>query len=162
MIEVDDSRVAAAIARLSVSVKDFRPALRSVGQDLVENIRLCFRDSKSPWGDKWADLSPVTIALRRKNSDKPLLDTGVLRNSFTQKVTANELTVGTNKVYAKTQQFGAARGQFGTTWRGAPIPWGNIPPRPFMPIDPSGEADLPPDWMDDVIDSLEYHIDPDN
>ena len=39
---------------------------------------------------------------------------------------------GTNVVYATTQQFGAARGEFGATRRGRPIPFGDIRARAFV------------------------------
>ena len=41
---------------------------------------------------------------------------------------------GTNKVYAATHQFGAERGEFGADRRGRPIPWGDIPARPFLGV----------------------------
>jgi phage virion morphogenesis protein len=42
--------------------------------------------------------------------------------------------VGTKIKYAAVQQFGAKAGAFGATRRGAKIPWGDIPARPFMGI----------------------------
>lgn len=35
-------------------------------------------------------------------------------------------------IYAGSQQFGAAKGSFGNTKRGSPIPWGDIPAREFL------------------------------
>jgi phage gpG-like protein len=35
--------------------------------------------------------------------------------------------------------FGARQGAFGRTRRNGPIPWGNIPARPFLPISENGE-----------------------
>jgi len=35
-------------------------------------------------------------------------------------------------VYAAVHQFGAAQGAFGNTSRGSPIPWGDIPARPYL------------------------------
>jgi phage gpG-like protein len=40
--------------------------------------------------------------------------------------------VGSPMEYAAVQQFGAGKGEFGRTKRGAPIPWGDIPARPFL------------------------------
>jgi len=40
------------------------------------------------------------------------------------------------------QQFGAKKGQFGKTRRGAPIPWGNIPARPFLGVSVSDRSDI--------------------
>jgi phage gpG-like protein len=42
--------------------------------------------------------------------------------------------VGSSLEYAAVQQLGARRGQFGRTRRGAPIPWGDIPARPYLGI----------------------------
>jgi len=50
---------------------------------------------------------------------------------------ATSASVGTNLKYATTQHYGAKQGQFGhgnyKTKQGSfPIPWGDIPPRPFF------------------------------
>jgi hypothetical protein len=37
--------------------------------------------------------------------------------------------------------FGAKQGAFGRTSRGGPIPWGDIPARPLLPIDEQGNMD---------------------
>ena len=42
------------------------------------------------------------------------------------------MLVGSGRVYAGTHQFGAKRGAFGRTAKGGPIPWGDIPARPFL------------------------------
>ena len=57
-------------------------------------------------------------------------------------VSGNQLTVGTNTRYGAMQQFGARKGQFGRTSRGAPIPWGNVPPRPWLGISTSDRAEI--------------------
>jgi len=43
---------------------------------------------------------------------------------------------------AATQQFGAAKGAFGRTKFNGPIPWGNIPARPFLGISEEDESNL--------------------
>lgn len=43
-------------------------------------------------------------------------------------------------VYAAVMQGGAAQGAFGRTSRGGPIPWGNIPARPFLGLSDSDRA----------------------
>ncbi|MGB0955835.1 MAG: phage virion morphogenesis protein [Panacagrimonas sp.] len=40
------------------------------------------------------------------------------------------------------QQFGARKGAFGTTRRGAPIPWGDIPARPFLGISDEDRTEI--------------------
>lgn len=39
-----------------------------------------------------------------------------------------------NLVCAAAHQFGMSQGYAGKTKRGAPIPWGDIPPRPFLGV----------------------------
>jgi phage gpG-like protein len=39
-------------------------------------------------------------------------------------------------------QFGATKGQFGQTKRGASIPWRNIPARPFLGLSPTDETEI--------------------
>lgn len=60
-------------------------------------------------GARWKPLTPNTIAGRRKASSKPLLDTGQLRQSFTAKVSARSVRVGTEKIYAATHEYGDTR-----------------------------------------------------
>ena len=47
---------------------------------------------------------------------------------------SNELLIGSPRIYASTHQFGAKKGAFGQTARGAPIPWGDIPACLFLGI----------------------------
>jgi len=50
--------------------------------------------------------------------------------------------VGTNLVYGAAHQFGMVKGYAGRTRRGAPIPWGNIPPRPFLGLSADDETEI--------------------
>ena len=116
-IEINDRVIRTWLAALSNRAAHLRPALTDIGEALVESTKLRFRSSSTPAGGKWAPLSPVTVALRRKGSSAPLLDTGRLRNSITRSVDATSVTVGTNVVYARMQQYGARKGAFGQTKR---------------------------------------------
>jgi len=111
-------------------------------------------------------------AARAYASAKPLLDTGRLQNSITYAADANSVTVGTNVVYARMQQMGAKMGEFGRysqlgrvrafglgtfkgsagTKKGFPIPWGDVPPRPFLGLSTQDRAD--------VIGILQQHLVP--
>ena len=59
---------------------------------------------------------------------------------------ADSAIAGTKVIYAVTHQFGAARGEFGATRCGRPIPFGEIPARPFLGI--------PDDLKGEVLDVL--------
>lgn len=141
-IEVDDRTVKAWLAKLERVVTDMTPAMRAIGHFLAESARLRFRDSTAPDGRRWAPLSPVTIARRRKGSSTPLLDTGRLRNSITFRADRRSADIGTNVIYAAVQQLGARKGAFGRTRRGSPIPWGNIPARPYLGVSADDRRDI--------------------
>lgn len=142
-ISIDHRNISDALRKLSASMSDMSPAMQSIGEDLIENIRLGFRDSTDPWGNQWRKLSPVTIARRRKNSDKPLLDTGALRNSFTSQYSATSVVVGTRDPKARKHQFGVLPNR--------------IPARPFMPIR-DDQVSLPVGWQEDVSDTISHFI----
>ena len=159
MIEVDDRQVIDALDRLRQAASDLTPVMKSIGEDLVETIRLGFRDSTDPWGRPWQPLSALTLAMRRGGS-KPLMDTGSLRNSISHQANATSVTVGTNDLRGPVHQFGAVikpkKGKYlsfgrGTVW--AMLKQSTIPARPFMPIR-GGRADLPPGWQEQITDTI--------
>ena len=65
-----------------------------------------FRAGGGLTGSKWKRLSENTVAGRRRGSNRPLQDTGQLRQSFTAQVRANGVRVGTDKEYASFHEFG--------------------------------------------------------
>lgn len=177
-VEVQDQAVQALLHRLSQSVKNLQPAMGEIGTTLVDHVRLGFKGGTDPWGSKWKSIGQAAIMGRlkhRKNSFlksgkiskpgqnyltggvQPLLDTGNLRSSITYRATGNSVEVGTNVKYASTHQIGAKQGAFGRTRRNSPIPWGNIPARPFMPIR-NGKADLPAGWQAEIVGILQRRI----
>lgn len=135
MIEIRDRPLNAWLSKLRDFAIDLSPTMRAIGHALAESTRLRFRDGRDPSGAPWAPLSPVTVARRRKGSSAPLLDTGRLRNSITYALDGrNAVIVGTNVIYGRMQQYGAAKGAFGRTKFGAPIPWGRVPPRAYLGV----------------------------
>jgi phage gpG-like protein len=177
-VEVNDRGVNAMLWRLQRSVSNMQPAMAEIGAALVSRIGTGFKGAKSPWGDKWKSLSQAAIMGRlshRKDAFgkrgkitkkgqgyltggvQPLSDTGRLRSSITYRATDKSVEVGTNVPYARTHQFGARQGAFGRTRRNGPIPWGNIPARPFMPIK-NNRADLPASWKWEVMDIIQARI----
>jgi phage virion morphogenesis protein len=131
-IKVDDKQFRAKIEQLSRKSEDLTPALRDIGGHLERSHEDRFVKAVSPAGQPWAKLSPVTISKKKNNIEKILQESGELRDSLHFSVYQNVLEFGTNKVYGATHQFGARRGDLGVTKRGDPIPWGDIPERPFI------------------------------
>lgn len=135
-VEFQDQEVRRALNRLIELGGDLTPAMKAAAGHLEAGVEDAFDRQRSPAdGAAWADLSDVTKARREKRDKWPgkiLQVTGDLAGSISSGHDARSAVAGTNLVYAPTQQFGAERGEFGSTKRGAPIPWGDIPARPFL------------------------------
>lgn len=149
-ITLDLSQVNHALNQLSQRLTNMQPAMRDIGESVASWVDLTFRDAQDPYGNPWAELSPVTIAKRRNASAKPLNDTGALKTSITKSASQFEVTIGTNEVYGPTHQFGATKGEY------APgVPWGDIPARPFLPTDGRG---IPHEWEQDILHIIRQHL----
>ena len=100
--------------------------------------------SRDPDGLPWKELSAVTLSRRRKagSGAQILRDTGRLASGITYKVVGGSVELGTNVVYAGTHQYGAKKGGYGRTRKGGPIPWGDIPARPFFGYNDQDQADV--------------------
>ena len=133
---------------------DLAPAYEEIGQDMVSLVRLGFRLSQDPYGDKW---EPIKI---RKG--KPLEDTGHLRQSFHADVENQSVVIGTNVPYASVHQYGATIKPVAKkmlAWQIKDI-WffakqSVIPARPMIPNEDQG---LPDSWSESVVDILLEHI----
>ncbi len=145
-VQIESKELTEKLKQLGDSIANMQPAMNSIGQVLATNIRLGFRDMKSPDGINWKALSPTTIARRRNHSDQPLNDTGILKNSFSVQAAAQSVVVGTNAPQAAMMNFGGTKAQF-------PHLWGDIPARPFMPT-----SKLPDQWVQDIVEIIERHL----
>lgn len=142
IVKVESDTISPALQALGARLSDLTPLMRQIAAILESEIEDNFEAEGRP---AWDALSPVTIKRREKGGHWPgkkLQVTGQLAASIESAHTATEATAGTNKEYAKTQQFGAAKGAFGATSKGAPIPWGDIPARPFINPSAQGIADI--------------------
>lgn len=104
---------------------------------------------------------------RRIGSKKPLIgESRALSTTINHAVSGRTLHVGSPMIYAGVQHFGAKMGEFGRysqlsrrakfaegdfrrsagTVKGFPIPWGDIPARPFL--------GLTAEDREDILDSL--------
>lgn len=154
-ISIDDRAIVAALADLSRRVADLSPALREIGEDLQASTKARFNTSTAPDGSRWAPNSETTIlrylsgvsgAYGKKSGmtqkgmkallgKKPLVREGHLQDTIDYDVVdGHTLLVGSPQKYAAVQQFGANKGEFGANRRGRPIPWGDIPARPFLGV----------------------------
>ncbi|GKT18668.1 phage virion morphogenesis protein [Acidovorax sp. SUPP2522] len=147
--------------------QDMRPLLLEIGEDLTESTKQRFSSATGPDGTAWAPNSALTLAryssmfARKKDGDltkrsaqklagkKPLTgETRALATTINYQVRdVGAVGIGSPMVYAATQQHGAKSGEFGfglyTTRVGSfPIPWGDIPARPFLGASDSDKANI--------------------
>ena len=133
-IEVQDAELQQGLQALIETGLDLTPVMADIGEALLNSTRQRFSDQVSPEGEAWSPLSNVTKAQKKKNKDKILTEEGRLRRLLSVRAGKDHVEVGSTRIYAGTHQFGAERRAYGTNKRGAPIPWGNIPARPFLGV----------------------------
>lgn len=139
-ITIDDTEVVNALNQLLKKSADLTPALNDIGEMLDKSHDQRFDLEVTPDGMPWEYLSVLSTLLNKeKNFDKILTESGRLRESLHYQVNKNTLAFGTNVVYAAVHQFGALKGAFGQNKRGTPLPWGNIPARPFLGVSKGDE-----------------------
>ena len=141
-VTFDDAKVRAALNRLVAAGRDLTPLMREIGEHLLTTTRERFVTQTAPDGTPWTPLSETTKRRKRRNKDKVLTERGFLRGNLTFQAGSDEVLVGSPSIYAGTQQFGAKKGAFGSTSKGAPIPWGDIPARPFLGLSHDDETEI--------------------
>lgn len=148
-IQIDNRAVLDALAAFQAKTADLTPAMQDIGEYLLKVTRERFQTSTGPDGEIWDKNAEVTLS--HKKGTKPLI--GESRSLSTQiyyQVGRNQVMVGSPLIYSAVQQFGAHKGQFGATRRGSPIPWGDIPARPYLGISVDDEREI----LDIVSDYL--------
>jgi len=172
-VTITDTEVVAAFNRLIAATEDPRGALAAIGEKLEERTKQRFEQSSDPYGAPWAPNADTTLRtalhgrrgsftkrgrLSKKGAGllagkKPLIGASrSLSTQFSWRVDSDNLvTVSSPMIYAAPQQFGARQGEFGKDSRNHPIPWGDIPARPFFPDVARG---LPEDYNRDITEVL--------
>jgi len=138
-LEVNDAGILAALDRLARAVTDMRPVMQDIGEEMVVSTRDRFVAGAAPDGSPWAPKSPTTIAAYERRKDpvdlRPLFGpTRRLSSEIASYASETSVEWGSNLIYSAVMQLGAAKGAFGSTSRGGPIPWGPIPARPFLGV----------------------------
>lgn len=108
----------------------------------------------------------VSAAAGKGSAGKPLVDTGLLRNSVTYAAGANSVEIGTTARQARLQHFGGRVVPRRAKALAFPGPGGElivsrgvtIPARPFMPVSPQGTVMLPADWSRGALREIAKHF----
>lgn len=121
VMEVNMEHLERACTGLAALGRDMSPLTRDLAEVLKGGVDRAFADEEDPaTGEKWHPLSPATLARRKKagHEGKILQVKGQLAASFHTEYGPHHALVGTSDVRARTHQFGAKRGEYGTAKRG--------------------------------------------
>lgn len=151
-ITVTDTGIGEPIARLLRGLQNPRPALKAIGELVMESTKQNFVRSQDPYGKPWAQNAESTLAAylqrdgkgftkkgavsargkRLLGAKKPLIGASKsLATQFAYRIVGNGVEVYSTMKYAGMQQFGGKKSEF-------PHLWGDIPARPFFPDDKRG------------------------
>ncbi len=148
LVELKSTTAIAALERAAAGLADTTPLMVSLGNLLAESTKQRFAAGVSPEGVKWAPKSQTTLnryGARKSNrvDIRPLFGpSGALNSTIYPEASRDEARIGSPMIYAAVHQFGAAKGAFGQMANGSPIPWGNIPARPYLGISDQDDADI--------------------
>ena len=143
-VSINDDEVTKALNDLVYRAANPRPAMVEIAGVMEDATERAFASESDPaTGVAWDPLSAVTVALRPyRKGGQILQDSGLLAASIVTDSGLGFAEIGTNYPPAPTHQFGARQGEYGRTSRGGPIPWGDVPARPFLGIGPTDEEDI--------------------
>lgn len=152
-VSVDTRDALDYLGGMAERAANLAPVLKEIGVDLVESTQKRFSTATAPDGAPWAPKSAVTLMNYSRYfagvSKKPLTGpTKALQTTINFVVNGpSSVSIGSPMVYAATMQYGAQQGEFGLgvykTRNGAfPIPWGDIPARPFLGLSDDDHANV--------------------
>jgi len=149
-VTIDDEVARALLGSLAQGCVDLARPMDAIGLAFAERARQTFHDETDPWGAPWTPLAPATIKARRdagKGGVSILRDTGRLIQSLTHAPDEQgvDIRVGATDRPAPVHQFGSLSRR--------------IPARPMLPVrSPTGSGDLPPDFLDTLIEITMRHL----
>jgi len=148
-VEIASGEAQQAISGMADVLANPRLVFEDIGEYVIESTKQRFNKGIAPSGVPWAPNRPTTLA--RKKGTRPLIgNSGRLGREIIKFVADNSVEIGSALEYAAVMHFGAKQGQFGTSTRGGPIPWGNIPARVIF--------GLSEDDVRAVVDIVEEHL----
>ncbi len=149
-VYIDDAEVIDRLEQIAgrLSYAGLATLFQEIGEDLVESTKQRFTTSTGPDGERWAPLAEGSVLamvarlrgavgktgrLTKKGAAavqarRPLVDTGVLRDTIHHQLIPGGVEIGTNR-FAGEWDGGAAVHQFGSED-------GDIPARPFIGFSP--------------------------
>ena len=138
-VTLDTSQIGSALEELARRLGDLTTPFNDIGEYLHQSTDERFQRKVAPDGSPWAPLSAVTLA--RKKGTAILREKGTLQDTLRKQVTSTELAFGTDRPYGAVHQFGQKKGASGSS-KGRPIPWGDIPARPYLGLSSDNETEV--------------------
>lgn len=157
LINIDDSEFQRRIRGLLEALDDSHlpTVLGDIGERFIDMSKKGITSGQDWQGRPFAPNTEVTLA--RKRGSKPLIDnTTFVTSQLFHRVAGHTVELHANAAQAGVLYFGAAKGQFGKTKRGSPIPWGRIAPRPYFPFTDDRTALVPAAHAEAVTLVREY------
>ena len=149
-IELKDDDLDAALARLQAGMGDMSEVTNEIGEFLAESHQQRIeRSLGAPDGTAWALNSPFT----KTRDPRPLIDSGEMVKNINHQYGPDFVEVIATGKQVRTMHYGVAKGAFGQTPGGRPLPWGDIPARPFMGLsqsDRDGITEALQEWFERV------------
>lgn len=154
-IDLNLGSITTRLAEVGATLSDMTPIFEDIAEELVLSTKRRFATGTAPDGTRWRPKSPVTREKYRKagHGDRPdplIGPSRALGETITRQVTTRSAEIGSALIYSGTMQLGAAKGAFGKNRAGRPIPWGTIPPRPFLGISADDERN--------ILDIVDEHL----
>lgn len=156
-IDLKEDDIRAGLELLSERLTDLTPLMETIGDILLYSTGKRFEAGEAPDGTPWVPKSPTTIAQYQKSGDKvdfrPLFKSGTLSNNVFVSTGPDFVSIGSNLEYSAVMHFGAGQGAFGANKSGRPIPWGDIPARPYLGISDTDRLNIL-DAIEELLEDL--------
>jgi phage virion morphogenesis protein len=103
-VTISDASVRRAFDNLAVVMGNTRPVMAAIGTELVASTHMRFVKQTDPDGNAWQALDEDYAATKRNS--RILTESGRLRDSINAQAGNDQVSVGTNVIYAAIHQFG--------------------------------------------------------
>ena len=131
-VELEHQHLQQTLRKVESAVGDLTPLMHSLATELASQTEENFEHEGRP---QWPELSDTTTEHRAKHGHWPgkilQVSAAGLAASITTHATDSSALVGSNKPYAAMMQFGGEQADF-------PQLWGDMPARPYLPMDATG------------------------
>ncbi len=149
-VDLDHQRLQEALRKIEGAVWLLPTLMRGIAAELGSLTEENLEEQGRP---DWTGLSDVRIGQREKDGTWPgqmlQVSSAGLAASITTLATDSSALVGSNKPYAAMMHFGGTKARF-------PHLWGDIPARPYLPMDAEGV--MQPEAEEAILDLALMHL----